>query len=126
MRRFLRYCVAGGVAAALHFLVLISLVEGFDIQPIKATTVGFCLAVVLNYYMQYYWTFSASGPHAAKILLFSLIAVIALAINTGIFWFCNIIADLPYLLSQIVATGTVVLVNFLLNRRYVFSEEPAG
>jgi putative flippase GtrA len=126
MRRFVLYCVVGGLAAALHFLVLIGLVEGYGVLPIKATTVGFCLAVIFNYYVQYYWTFAASGPHAAKILLFSLIAIFALVINTGIFWVCNIVADIPYLPSQVVATGTVVLVNFFLNRRYVFYEELAG
>lgn len=125
MRQFFRYCLVGGIAAALHFLILIGLVEFVGIAPIIATTVGFIFAVVLNYVMQYHWTFSASGPHRLKLLKFSSIAVFAMFINGGIFWLCNTLAGAPYLLSQFVATGIVVAINFRLNRHYVFSEEPA-
>ena len=58
--------------------------------------------------------------------LFAVVAALTLVINTGVFWLCNEAAALPYLLSQVVATGLVVLVNFQLNRRYVFCAEPTG
>lgn len=125
MRQFLRYCLVGGIAAALHFVILIGLVEFVNIAPVVATTVGFGFAVVLNYVLQYHWTFSASGPHRLKLFKFASIAVFAMFINGGIFWLCNAVAGFPYLLSQIVATGIVVAINFRLNRHYVFSEEPA-
>jgi putative flippase GtrA len=124
-QHFWRYCVVGGLAALLHFVVLIGLVEGANVIPIKASIIGFCMAVVLNYVLQYYWTFAANGSHTQKFIRFALIAVFALLINTGIFWLCNAVAALPYLLSQVAATGMVVVINFQLNRRYVFSEEPA-
>ena len=125
-RHFWRYCIVGGLAALLHFAVLIVLVEAFHIRPTWASALGFCLAVVLNYALQYYWTFGADGPHGRMFSLFAVFAVLSLTINTGVFWLCNEPAQLPYLLAQVVATGTVVLINFQLNRRYVFRAEPVA
>ena len=124
MQRFWRYCLVGGIAAALHFVVLIALVELTGMLPIMATSIGFILAVILNYFLQYYWTFAADGPHGPKLFRFTCIALFALTINGIVFWFMNTIAGLPYLLSQVVATGLVVIVNFQLNRFLVFTGEP--
>lgn len=126
VRHFWRYCIVGGLAALLHFMVLIALVEGFQVVPTWASAIGFCLAVILNYVLQYYWTFAADGSHGRMFSLFAVFAVLTLVINTGVFWLCNEAADLPYLLSQVIATGTVVLINFQLNRRYVFCAEPSN
>ena len=126
VRHFWRYCIAGGLAAVVHFAVLIGLVEGIGVVPVLASAVGFCLAVVFNYTLQFHWTFTADGPHAKKFFRFTLIAVFALVVNTGIFWLCNVAAALPYLVSQVVATGTVVMLNFHLNRHYVFSTDAAS
>lgn len=123
-RQFWRYCAVGVVAAALHFAVLAVLVEFFDVVPTFASAMGFCAAVLLNYWLQYRWTFRADGSHSIMLPLFALIAVLALGVNTAVFWVCDVVAALPYLLAQVIATGTVVVVNFYLNRRYVFVAEP--
>ena len=125
MQKFWRYCLVGGVAAGLHFLVLILLVELTDMAPIIATSIGFVLGVILNYVLQYYWTFSANGPHGPKLFKFTCIALFALAINGGVFWLANSVAGIPYLPSQVIATGLVVGINFQLNRHLVFTTEPA-
>lgn len=117
---FLRYCAVGGVATALHFIVLVVLVESFTVNATVASAVGFCLAVILNYFLQYYWTFASSGSHKGKFPLFAAFAVAALTVNVGIFWTCNEVFGLPYLISQALATGAVVTINFHLNRRFVF------
>jgi putative flippase GtrA len=124
-RQFWRYCAVGVVAAALHFAVLVVLVELFAAVPTFASATGFCAAVLLNYWLQYRWTFRADGSHGIMFPLFALIAVLALGVNTVVFWACNVVATLPYLLAQVIATGTVVVVNFYLNRRFVFVAEPA-
>ncbi len=120
---FSRYCVAGGLAALVHFLVLIVLVEGFAAVPTWASAVGFCLAVIANYTLQYHWTFGAEGAHARLFSRFALFAMLALLVNTGVFWICEAALHLPYILAQAIATGTVVVINFHLNRRYVFVQQ---
>ena len=125
-RQFWRYCAVGVAAAALHFAVLVVLVELFAAVPTFASATGFCAAVGLNYWLQYRWTFRANGSHGVMFPLFALIAVLALGVNTVVFWACNVVAAQPYLVAQVIATGAVVIINFHLNRRYVFVAEPVA
>ena len=123
---FIRYFVSGGTAMLIHFGTLILLVEQFKIIPIVATSVGFCLAVIFNYLAQYYWTFKPTGSHKRFILRFLGVTIITLNINTGLFWFLTEFQNLPYIVSQVFATGAVFLLNFVINRHFTFKSHPAS
>jgi putative flippase GtrA len=120
---FMRYFISGGLAALIHFGTLILLIEKFTINPVIATTAGFCLAVVFNYTAQYYWTFKVSGSHQQFMLRYFGVTLITLMVNTGLFWLLNIPLQLPYLAAQIFATGIVFLLNFFINHHYTFKSQ---
>ena len=81
---FIRYTLAGSVAAAVHFGMLWLLVEQAGVYPTTASALGFCAAVFVNYSLQYYWTFEARGPHR---LLFMRYVVVTLAMFVVMFVF---------------------------------------
>jgi|GEM_PF-675099 len=117
---FIRYFIAGGTAMLSHFATLILLVEKFAVEPVIATTIGFCLAVLVSYTGQYYWTFKVSGPHLGFLLRYLMVTSLTLGVNTGLFWAMFNLFYQPYIISQLFATGTVFLLNFLINHHYTF------
>lgn len=121
---FIRYFISGGMAALLHFAILILLVERFKIDPTISTAAGFCLAVTFNYLAQYYWTFKPTGSHKRFIFRFLMVTIITFFINTGLFWFLTEYQKFPYILSQVFATGSVFLINFIINRHFTFKSHP--
>lgn len=118
---FVRYFISGGLATLIHFGTLVLLIEQFAVYPVAATTAGFCLAVVFNYTAQYYWTFKVKGPHQQFMLRFIVVTTFTLLLNTGLFWLMYDQLLIPYLFSQLVATGTVFLLNFFINHFYTFN-----
>jgi hypothetical protein len=68
---FLHYSISGGIAAATHFGLLTLLVELVAINPTFASAIGFCIALLVNYSLQYHWT------------------LITLGINIVLFWALN-------------------------------------
>jgi putative flippase GtrA len=122
---FVRYIVAGSVAAAAHFGVLWLLVEWFAVYPTLASALGFCVATGINYSLQYHWTFRVTGPHGVIFTRYLLVTIAMLGVNTALFWVLNEFGGIPYLLTQAVATGSVVILNFTINRRYTFVEPHA-
>ena len=117
---FVRYCIAGTIAVTVQLAVLTSLVEIFGLHETLSSALAFCVAVVVNYILQYYWTFSSTGSHGTLFIKFSVVACLGLVINTSVFWTLNELLEVHYFLSQVVATGLVVMFNFLINRHFVF------
>lgn len=119
----IRYTLAGTLAVAVHYLILILLVEGEGIDATLASSSGFAVGVIVNYVLQYYWTFRSSGSHARRFPLFFGIAVAMLGFNAAIFWGLHERAGMNYLLAQAFAIGVVFLFNFVINSRYTFAPE---
>lgn len=120
MRILFRYLVAGGTAALLHFIVLISLVELADVDATIASMTGFCVATLLNYTLQFHWTFELSGPHGRIFTRYVLITFTMLGVNTIIFWVLYAKLSVLYVVAQVIATGVVTILNFLINKHYTF------
>ncbi len=123
---FFRYSISGAVAAVVHFGLLIILVEFTATNPTLASASGFCAAIFVNYTLLYHYAFRADGPHGVMFTRYVIVTVAMLGVNTLIFWILNEHQNVPYLLSQVVATGVVVMLNFNINRLYTFKSTTYG
>jgi putative flippase GtrA len=118
---FGRYVIGGLAATIAHILVLMLLVEQFGVNPSVATSIGFCIAVVINYNFQYYWTFAAKGSHAKIFSRYVIVTFAMLGVNLVLFWVLTHPVRLPYLYAQLVATGVIMFCNFAINKLYTFN-----
>ncbi len=116
-----RYFVGGVLAVGLHISVLALLVEIIDLNATLATTIGFIVASVFNYCLQYYWAFSATGSHASRFSKYAVVTSITVMINAGMFWILNVALGAPYIIAQLVTTGAIFLLNYEANRRFTFA-----
>lgn len=119
----IRYAMAGTLAVAAHYAILILLVEGKSVNATLASSSGFAVGVVVNYILQYYWTFRDTGSHAKRFPLFAGVAVAMLGLNAAIFWTLHERTGMDYRLAQAFAIGVVFLINFAINSRYTFAPE---
>jgi len=135
---FIRYFISGGLATAVHFTVLIILLEDHWVSPVQATMLGALCGFLVNYPMQMAWTFKAKGSHKRFFTRYFLVTLIMFALNAGIFWLAtqplslNFLLNLPfpsqieqphhlgYWYAQIIATGVVFFCNFLVNHYFTF------
>jgi putative flippase GtrA len=117
-----RYFVAGSAAVGVHFLVLILLVELFAADPTLATTCGFAVGLVVNYLLQYHWTFRAEDAHSKRFPRYLAVTLLMMGVNALVFWGLEGPAGIPYLMAQGVATGVVFIFNFVINKHYTFAQ----
>jgi len=120
--QFLRYCLSGGLAAAIHFAILAGLVEAWGFNPTLATSIGFCIGTAFNYLGQYYLTFRAASAHGGTLARYVGVTLVMMGVNVALFWALTHLLAVPYLFAQALATGVVVLCNFAVNRRYTFRQ----
>jgi len=116
-----RYLVSGGTGAVIHFSILAALVAWFGVNAVLATTIGFIIGSMVNYTLQYHWTFAADGPHHVMLTRYALVTTATMLLNGQLFWLLNSRFGMHYLLAQFIVTGIIVAVNFLINKHYTFA-----
>lgn len=122
VRQFLAFTGVGAVGTAGHYLTLVMLVEGLHQDPVLSTSLGFLVGALINYILNYKYTFSSNNPHGQTLLRFFIVALIGALVNSGIMFLGATRLGFNYMLIQIVATAVVLVQNFILNRLWTFAE----
>lgn len=98
LRQFLAYLGVGVVGTGGHYLVLVALVRGLGVDPVLATTAGFTVGAVINYFANYHLTFRSRQGHAGTMPRFFAVAGAGAAVNAGVMAGCHRGLGLHYLL----------------------------
>lgn len=117
--QFLKFAAGGAVGTAFHYATLVVLVEWFDWPVIAGTAAGFVVGAATNYFISRAFVFQTERAHTFALPRFLAVATVGALLNTAIVGFL-FGAGLHYLLSQIVATGAVLVLNFFANKHWTF------
>lgn len=123
VRQFIYYTGIGAIGTTAHFLVLYCLVEFLDVDPIGGSTVGFFAGAIVNYLLNYNYTFHSSAKIFPSFVRFFSVALLGAMINIAIMKFLIYTVSLHYFMSQIFATAIIVVITFLINKAWTFKGE---
>ncbi|MBC7719287.1 MAG: GtrA family protein [Chitinophagaceae bacterium] len=119
---FFWYLVAGGLATAVHYLVLLVLVEGFGWAAASAAVVGALLGAAASYVMNRWLTFSGTlVRHTLAVPRFLLVAGVGAALNGALVWAGVHVLAWHYMAAQAAATLVVLGLTYRLNRFWTFA-----
>lgn len=118
--QFSQFTLVGALGTACHYLLFLIMVEGFSFSPVLSSMAGFILGALVNYVLNYRFTFRSDMNHRDSVPKFFGVAAVGFLMNVLILWGALYIANAHYLLSQLTATGVVLLWNFEANRRWTF------
>lgn len=120
--QFVVFAVVGGVSTACHFATLWTLHVPLGVDLIVATTAGYVVGAVVNYLLNRRFTFATSTTaHQAAVPRFATVVLMGMALNAGIMAaLAHVAPGVNFLLRQCVATGTVLVFNFVMNRHWTF------
>jgi putative flippase GtrA len=120
LRQFLSFTAVGAVGTAAHYSTLIALVQLVHVHPVPSSAVGFTVGALVNYSLNYRVTFRSTKLHWDSMPKFFLVAIVGLALNTGIMALLTGPLAMHYLVAQIIATATVLAWTFTANRLWTF------
>lgn len=120
---FFWYALAGGAATAVHYAVLLVLVEVFGLSPAPAAAAcGALSGAFVSYLINRQLTFSGtSARHQQALPRFLLIAVVGAALNGALVWAGVHLLAWHYLAAQALATVLVLGLTYRLNRSWTFA-----
>jgi putative flippase GtrA len=126
LRQFFTFGGVGAIATALQYLILVTFAEVLDVNAVVASTIGYISSALLNYILNYRFTFASKIPHAVAIHVFALVVVVGLILNAGIMYVLLHAFNLNYIVAQVFATGVVFLWNFFAHRHFTFGSRPGA
>jgi len=119
-RQFLFYAAVGAIGTVVHYSVLIFLVIFSDIRPVWASTSGFVVGGLTNYFLNYRYTFRSTQDHDSTIAKFFLVATFGASINYLVMWIGTEVFQVYYMFMQLLSTFLVLVVNFGINKIWTF------
>lgn len=125
LRQLVMFALVGAVGTAGHYLVLIALKETGLASVTTATSCGFAVGALINYVLNYRFTFASGKRHAEALPKFLVVAASGALLNYALMWWLSRETAWHYLLAQILTTAAVLVWNFLLNRAWTFAHRPA-
>lgn len=118
-RQLVRFVAVGAVATVVHYTILIALVELGGAAPVLSTTAGYAAGTVVSYILNRRYTFKSNAPHLASFPKFVALNAVGMLLN-GAIVAALISFGVWYLLAQVIATGLVLIWNFLGARFFAF------
>jgi putative flippase GtrA len=118
--QFQKFVLVGGLATAIQYAVLVGMVRILGANPVFASSCGYVISALLNYYLNHRLTFRSAQSHGRALPRFAVIGAVGLLINSTMVWALSERAPLPYLAAQIIATAVVLVWNFSANKKWTF------
>jgi putative flippase GtrA len=121
-----RFLMAGGLATAVQYVLLVFLVELSILAPVAASLVSYLIAALGNYLLNYYFTFASNANHRVALARFLTVAGVGFSANGGIMYVGTEYLQFHYLAVQISATLIVLVWNFLAHKFWTYQSVPVN
>lgn len=117
---FFKFCVVGGCSTLIDFAIYYAL--SVQIHLLLAKTTSMSCSMVFSYFFNKIWSFSSkTGNVRNEVPKYILTQIINLLINVSINYLVFKITK-NKILAFVVATGLAMIVNYLIQRVYVFKK----
>jgi putative flippase GtrA len=124
--QFLMFAGLGVIGTLGHYSVLVVLVQFWAVDPVFASSLGFVVGAVINYILNYHFTFQSRKRHSEALTKFLIVAIIGAGINGFIMYIGVENTRINYMIIQLFATLVVLLWNFIVNSLWTFAHPAAN
>ncbi len=122
--QLIKFAGVGVLGTFAHYLVLILVVELFHTDIVIASSLGALTGAIVNYILNYKFTFRSNKQHSEAFIKFLLVAGVGFGFNGLLMGIFTHMLEWFYLFSQIVTTLIVLIWNFIGNRLWTFAHNP--
>ena len=116
----------GVIGTLSHYTVLVVLVQFWAVDPVFASSLGFVVGAVINYILNYHFTFQSQKRHSEALTKFLIVAIIGAGMNGFIMYIGVENTRMNYMIIQLFATVVVLLWNFIVNKLWTFAHPAAN
>lgn len=118
--QIIRFIIVGTTAAAVHFSIVVYLVQLFHYAPLIANIAAFIVAFQVSYWGHRMWTFSETEVmHREAYPKLIILQVSVLCMNEGLYYlFLSL--HIPYQLALLMVLAIMPFFTFVTSKFWVF------
>lgn len=109
----IRFLIVGGGCFLLEYILLYVLTEYMHIGYLVSSAIAFTVSLLVNYILCLLVVFNVKHQSSLEIGLFIITSLIGLIINQGVMWFLVEIIAWWYMFAKVIASGIVMIWNYL-------------
>lgn len=131
-KELIKFGIVGVVNTLLDMVIYFVLTMYFGMFKYLAQTISYSIAMVHSYLVNRFWTFGRRGKveSAAEPVKFVIVNLISLVISYLCFYLIgfwtqnlSVSENMRIFIEKLIVTPAVMIVNFILNKIWVFQEE---
>ena len=117
-----KFIISGGSATLAHLGSMAFLVW-LGVNPLVSTSVGVVVGAIVNYILQYYYTFDANVNHKKSIRNYLITVSLSFLSNFILFGIFHNFLNINVIISQLLTSGCVAVQNYIIYKKFVFLRE---
>jgi len=125
LRQFIHFAAVGLTGTLVQYVSLWVGVEYFLITAPVASAIGYIFGSIVNYLLNYFFTFSSKKSHKEAAGKYFSIVGIGWCINVGLMSFFIDYLNWYYWFAQFITTGIVLIWNFSGSKWWAFRHKAA-
>lgn len=119
--QILRFGLVGLAAAAIHFGIVVALVQAGSVPPLIANIFGFAIAFQMSYWGHRLWTFADKvTTHRIAIPKLFFVQTLNFAANETLFYIF-LALNVPYPVALIIVLTVLPFFTFMASKLWVFA-----
>lgn len=120
LRKIVKFAVVGLLSVAIYFVFLFFLEPVFSNYAVLGA-VCYTLSMIFNYFAQKLFTFQQTGQHKRALSRYAAMHLLCMGINSLGLTLLVGQAAMNLYFAQLIVTGVVVAISFVLSNTWVFS-----
>ncbi len=117
VKQLFKFGIVGILCFFIDYGIMIALTEIVGVNYLLSSAISFSISVIVNYILSLSFVFDTEkGNNLKNFSLFIVLSVIGLGINQLLMWIGVEILGIYYMISKIIATGIVMLYNFITRK----------
>lgn len=121
MEKLVKFGITGVLNTAIDYAVFAGAFTLLGWNIYVSQFFGYSAGLLNSYIINRSWTFRSKNKFfSAEFIKFITLGIIMLLLSMGIIHICSAVLALSPLLSKLITTGIVLLINFFISKLWVF------
>ena len=112
-----------GISNTLINWIIFFLLNLVEVNYILANIIAYSLATINSYIWKSKWVFKYNNEKLVSSLKFIIVNLVGLILNTIILFILVDMFNINKIISLVMATGVVMIINYISNRLWVFKQK---
>ncbi len=126
-KQFLKYSVFGILCFFIDYCISIFLKDYYHIHYLLASTIGYCVGIVINYLFSITWVFSKRNLKQywhIELAIFVAIEIVALLLMNLIIFLSTDYLFITFYISKLLGNFVAFFWNYLIKHLFLFKTNP--